>query len=72
MNARTNLRELASDIARTEGLSQSSGGAPQVQEILGIMGERWRQMKWRDVWKEVRCIRERAGLRSQHREKDGG
>lgn len=65
--SRTNLNDLASDIATAEGLEQSVGVA-QVKEILGILGERWRGMHDVDVIAEVRCITARAGTDSAHRE----
>jgi len=66
MPLRTNLIDLASDIAREEGLTRSAGGTPQVLEILGLLGSRWRGMTTQEVLREVSCIVERSGLRSAH------
>ena len=70
MASRTNLNKLASQLARCEGLSQSVGGTPQILEVLGLLGERWRNMEVREIVQEVLCIYERAGKRSQHRKVD--
>lgn len=64
----TNLQELASDLAREEGLGKSIGVA-QMAEVLGLLGERWRGMSQIEILVEVSCIRDRAGLRSAHRDK---
>lgn len=64
----TNLQELASELARQEGLGKSIGVA-QMAEVLGLLGERWRGMSHIEVMGEVSCIRDRAGLRSAHRDK---
>lgn len=62
----TNIRELADELARQEGLSRSLGGTPQVLELLGLLGARWRAMPHHQMLREVSCVVERAGLRSAH------
>lgn len=62
----TDLRALASEIAEKEGLGASVNVA-QVAEIIGIIGARWRSMPEQEALTEFRSIRERAGVRSQHR-----
>jgi hypothetical protein len=67
--ARVNLRETATYIARQEGLGKKVPIA-QIAEILGILGDRWRNMSSVDVLREVACIVERAGMRSEHRKQE--
>ena len=69
MTVRTNLVDLASDLARLEGLGRSAGGTPQILEVLGLLGSRWRTMSTEEVLREVACVVERSGLRSLHLEK---
>lgn len=67
MNSRVNLNDLVRDITLQEGLEQRQSVA-QVREIVGILGHRWRSMSDEEFQQEADCIRERAGLRSQHRD----
>ena len=69
MSNRINLNELARQITLAEGLSQRQS-IGQIREMLGILGHRWRHMTDEEVQQEVDCIRERAGLNSQHRQND--
>lgn len=64
---RINLNDLVRDITLQEGLSQRQSIA-QIRETIGILGHRWRNMSDEEVQQEVACIRERAGLQSQHRD----
>lgn len=62
----TNLVALASEIAQREGLQRGAGGTPQVLEILGLLGARWRRLSQHEMLREVACIVERGGVRSAH------
>lgn len=66
MSTRINLNKLAREITLAEGREQRHSIA-QIKETLGILGSRWRNMTGEEVQQEVECIRERAGISSQHR-----
>jgi len=63
---RANLNELASDIARQEGLA-SGVGVGQVKEILALLGIRWRNMPLEDAMIEINCLISRGGKLSEHK-----
>lgn len=66
---RINLSEMAREITLKEGLEQRQSIA-QVREILGIIGDRWRNMSDEEFLQEANCIRKRAGINSAHRESE--
>jgi len=59
-----NLNRMASELAEVEGLKEPISVA-QVKEVLGCLGERWRQNPDKaDVQEEIAAILKRAGKRS--------
>ena len=61
-----NLRLLASELARREGLSRGMGVA-EWSEALGVIGEYLREQDAEDGVRVVHCLVSRAGKRSRHR-----
>jgi hypothetical protein len=59
---KTNLKKLADEIARVEG-GKLNLGTPQISEVLGCLGTRWRDMTTSEVLSEISCIADRAGKR---------
>jgi hypothetical protein len=59
---KANLKNLANEIARVEGGAVKLG-TPQILEVIGCLGSRWRDMPTAEVMQEITCIIERAGLR---------
>lgn len=62
----TNLRTLANELSRQEGLKRSAGGVAQMSETLALLGLRWRAMPAEQAIREVSCIINRAGQLSEH------
>lgn len=62
-----NLNKLVLEIITKEGKKEQVTIA-QVREIIGVMGQRWRDMKTHDVLREVASICEKAGTRVQKEE----
>lgn len=60
--ARANLNKLAREITLVEGLEKSISIA-QVKEVLGILGERWRDGTVEQMAAEVSALVSRAGRR---------
>ena len=56
-----NLNDIANQISRDEGGAYRVRGAPQVKEIMRLLGERWRDMSFLNAMKEFMAIRSRAG-----------
>jgi hypothetical protein len=59
---KVNLKKLADNIARAEG-GVVKVGTPQVLEILGCLGKRWRTMPTEMAFAEAAAILARAGKR---------
>lgn len=62
-----NLNTIAEEVTAAEGL-KTSVSIGQVKEIIGIMGDRWRNMPIDKAQAEFAAIITRAGLRSQARD----
>lgn len=60
------LNVLAEEITSAEGLKTPVSIA-QIKEIIGIFGDRWRNMCLEDAENEFYTIRNRAGLRASPR-----
>lgn len=63
---RINLNKLAETIINEEGLGENLSIA-QVKEMLGILGNHWREIGDEKALIEFETIREKAGLKSNHR-----
>lgn len=63
---RINLNKLAETIVKTEGLGENLSIA-QVKEMLGILGNHWREIGDEKALIEFETIKEKAGLKSNHR-----
>lgn len=61
-----NVRKIAIELALQEGLTHSQTVA-QIAELLGLLGERWREMPTEIVAAELYALVSRAGKRSAHR-----
>lgn len=61
-----NLNTLAEEVTSAEGLKDPVSIA-QVKEIIGVFGDRWRNMPLEEAEHEFLSIRSRAGLRAQPR-----
>lgn len=61
------LNDLADDLARKEGLSESLSSA-QIREVIGLLGRRWRSQEISRTMLEMHAIFDRAGLQSAHAE----
>jgi hypothetical protein len=69
MNNKVNLNTIVNELTRAEGLKKRQSVA-QMKEMIGLLGTRWRNMTEEEYLQEASCIRERAGLLSEHNSKD--
>lgn len=68
---KTNLTKIANEVARVEG-GEKKLGTPQIKEVLGCLGSRWREVPTEQMLREVSCIIERAGLRGRRYQNEDG
>jgi len=61
-----NLNELASNI-RSEDRGEQNLSLTDVKEIIGILGDRWRNMHSQEFLDEVVAIYNRAGINRQNK-----
>lgn len=65
MSERINIRQLASELARREGLTRGMGVA-EWSEALGVLGQYLREKGTEGTLQTLTCIVGRAGKRSRH------